>query len=347
MASPKRHTTSSRAALSIVTNAPPILAPIANLADDEFMRCFPLFVIALLICGLTTTVRAQRLHCDPCRHGFGKVDVGDSGTFNFQLSNIGSELLKIRSISFQNKAFSLGEFPLPVKLEPGASTQLPVIFTPTAVGYTYGTVTLISNADDSPLQMNLAGHGVNDYSPQLGVSPATLNFGDVTVGSNASLQATLTAPNAAITISSDQSTNPVFAIVGLTLPATIPAGGSLPVTIQFTPSGSGAASGQAAFISNAVDSPTLERLTGTGQAQGSHSVSLTWDPGEGNPVGYNIYRGTVSGGPYQKINTSLDPSTDYTDSTVVNGMTYFYVATEVNAQGEESGYSNIGEAVIP
>jgi fibronectin type 3 domain-containing protein len=47
------------------------------------------------------------------------------------------------------------------------------------------------------------------------------------------------------------------------------------------------------------------------------------------------------------INTSLDSSTNYTDSTVVSGTTYYYVTTEVNAQGQESGYSNVVKAAIP
>ena len=146
--------------------------------------------------------------------------------------------------------------------------------------------------------------------------------------------------------SSDQVSSE-FAILGLTLPVTIKAGLSLPVTIQFTPTASGAASGQAIFVSNAQDSPTSEPLSGTGQVAGSHSVSLSWDPGDGSAVGYNIYRGTTKSGPYEMINTALDSSTEYTDFTVVSGTTYYYVATEVNAQGQESPYSNIAKAVIP
>jgi fibronectin type 3 domain-containing protein len=91
----------------------------------------------------------------------------------------------------------------------------------------------------------------------------------------------------------------------------------------------------------------MEQLTGTGVAQVAHNVTLTWNSGDGNAVGYNVYRGTVSGGPYQMINTALDASTSYTDLAVVNGTTYYYVATGVNAKGQESAYSNIGQAVIP
>jgi fibronectin type 3 domain-containing protein len=47
------------------------------------------------------------------------------------------------------------------------------------------------------------------------------------------------------------------------------------------------------------------------------------------------------------INTSPDSATAYTDSTVVSGQTYYYVATAVNSESEEGGYSNQATAVIP
>jgi fibronectin type 3 domain-containing protein len=60
-----------------------------------------------------------------------------------------------------------------------------------------------------------------------------------------------------------------------------------------------------------------------------------------------VLRGTAKAGPFHEINTALDSSADYTDSTVDPGATYYYVTTAVNAQGEQSGYSNVTEAVIP
>jgi Abnormal spindle-like microcephaly-assoc'd, ASPM-SPD-2-Hydin len=275
------------------------------------------------------------------------VQIGTSLPYTIQLSNTGNKTLRITSKSAPGGAFSFGSFPLPVKINPGASIQLPVIFTPTAKGYTSGTFTLASNDPSSPLSMHVQGTGMYPNSPQLGVTPATLNFGNVTVGSSASLQATLTSSNAAVTISSDQSTSSEFAILGLNLPVTVPAGQSIAFTIQFTPNASGGASGKAGFISNAPNSPTVEQLSGTGVAQGSHSVGLSWNAGDGSAVGYNVYRGTTSGGPYQEINTALDASTNYTDSTVVSGATYYYATTEVNSKGQESGYSNVVQAVIP
>jgi hypothetical protein len=312
------------------------------------MRSYALVAIAWLLCALAPApIWAQQLHCNPCRHAFGKVQVGTSISYSIQLSNTGKKTLRIASKSEQGSAFSFGKFPLPMRLLPGASVQLTVIFTPTGKGYTSGTVTLASNDPNSPLNMHVQGTGFYPNAPQLGVTPTTLTFGNVTVGTTASLQATLTASNAAVTISSDRSTSSEFAILGLKLPVTISAGQSIPVTVQFTPNASGTASAKAGFISNALNSPTVEQLAGTGVAQGSHIVDLSWNPGDGNAVGYNVYRGNTKGGSYQMINTALDASTNYTDSTVVAGATYYYAATEVNAQGQESGYSNIGQAVIP
>ena len=312
------------------------------------MRSFPLVVVAGLLFWLPpASAWAQQLQCNPCSYNFGKVQIGNSSSYSIELTNTGNKTLRIASKSEQGSAFSFGKFPVPVKVRPGASIQLPLIFAPTTQGRARGVLTLASNDPNSPLNMHVSGIGVANANPQLRVSPATLNFGNVTVGSNASLQATLTASNAAVTISSDQSTSSEFAILGLTLPVTIQAGHNLAVTIQFTPNASGTASGKAGFISNAENSPTVEQLTGTGVAQSSHNVYLTWDPGDGNAVGYNVYRGAAQSGPFSEINTALDSSTNYTDYTVVSGDTYYYVATEVNAQGEESAYSNEVRAVIP
>jgi hypothetical protein len=88
--------------------------------------------------------------------------------------------------------------------------------------------------------------------------------------------------------------------------------------------------------------------TGTG-AQGSskHSVSIAWDPSPSTDVAYyNVYRGTVSGGPYSLLGTDIT-ATAYTDSTVQSGATYFYVTTAVDVNREESIYSNEFPAVIP
>jgi fibronectin type 3 domain-containing protein len=92
----------------------------------------------------------------------------------------------------------------------------------------------------------------------------------------------------------------------------------------------------------------VETFTGVGTPPPQHSVNLSWTASTSpNISGYNIYRGTKSGGPYSKINAVLNASTVYTDTTVADGQTYYYVTTAVNSSNEESAYSNQATAVIP
>jgi fibronectin type 3 domain-containing protein len=63
--------------------------------------------------------------------------------------------------------------------------------------------------------------------------------------------------------------------------------------------------------------------------------------------GYNVYRSTVSGTGYSKLNSSLVSGLAYSDSSVQSGTTYFYVTTAVDSGGKESSYSNEVQAVIP
>jgi fibronectin type 3 domain-containing protein len=150
-----------------------------------------------------------------------------------------------------------------------------------------------------------------------------------------------------VTVTSGTSNSAEFTLSGISFPVTINAGQSTQFTVTFTPQSSGAASGTITFVSNATNSPTVQSESGTGIAPPPHSVDLTWNASTSVVVGYNVYRGTTSGGPYSKINSSLDGSTAYTDSTVQAGQTYYFVTTAVDSTGAESVYSNQVTAVIP
>jgi fibronectin type 3 domain-containing protein len=67
------------------------------------------------------------------------------------------------------------------------------------------------------------------------------------------------------------------------------------------------------------------------------SVDLDWnDSADGDLAGYNVYRSITSGSGYSKLNGSLVASSDYTDSTAVNGQKYYYVVTAVDITSSES-----------
>jgi autotransporter-associated beta strand protein len=73
----------------------------------------------------------------------------------------------------------------------------------------------------------------------------------------------------------------------------------------------------------------------------SGPVNLAWTAAKGDQVGYNIYRGTTSGGENVTTINGGTPivTTSYTDATAVAGTIYYYIIEAVNAAGS-SGASN-------
>lgn len=88
-------------------------------------------------------------------------------------------------------------------------------------------------------------------------------------------------------------------------------------------------------------------MSGTGTSTSQHSVSLSWK-GDASPVaGYNVYRAAKKSGPYSKLTSPLDTATDYLDTKVTAGNTYYYEVTAVNDQGLESARTAPIVATIP
>ena len=140
-----------------------------------------------------------------------------------------------------------------------------------------------------------------------------------------------------------------YSVSGIDFPVTVAAGNSVSYNVSFAPQGSGSISGGIIFVSDASNTPTTQTFSGTGGAISQavqHSVDLTWDLGSAGIDGYNVYRGTRSGGPYTKLNSKILAASTYTDATVKSGTTYYYVATSVDA-GVESAYSADVVAAIP
>jgi len=294
----------------------------------------------------TSDPRKKSLTANPSTVVFGSVQVGSSETQSETLTNSTNSSLTISQATITGGAgFSLSGLKLPLTLTAGQSYTFRTTFSPKSSGSVSGSIAILSNAPDSSLTISLSGNGTS--AAQVTLTPTTENFGSVVVGTSKSLTGTLSATGASVTVSSATSTSSEFILYGLSFPLTIASGQSAPFTVKFAPQTSGTASGSISFASNAYNSPAKETLTGTGTTVLQHSVALSWTPSSSAVVGYNIYRGGKSGGPYTKLNSALDASATYIDSSVQSAQTYYYVTTSVNGKGAQSAYSNQVRAVIP
>lgn len=91
-----------------------------------------------------------------------------------------------------------------------------------------------------------------------------------------------------------------------------------------------------------ITGPTASTgLTAVAHDGTSSTVTLSWTAGAGSSS-YVVYRSPVQGGGYVKIGTSA--TTSFTDSSVTNGTTYYYVVRGLDALGNEGDSSNEANA---
>jgi len=78
---------------------------------------------------------------------------------------------------------------------------------------------------------------------------------------------------------------------------------------------------------------------GLSAVAGTRVVTLSWSNPPITPTTWSVKRSTNSGGPWLTIATNITTgvqATTYTDSSLINFTTYYYVASAVNALGESS-----------
>ncbi|HET6142344.1 MAG TPA: immunoglobulin domain-containing protein [Candidatus Acidoferrales bacterium] len=208
------------------------------------------------------------------------------------------------------------------------------------------TVT-VSNGAGS-VTSNAATLTVSASTAILNASTGSLNFSSVNIGSNSSLPVTFTNNgNSNVTISNVSLSGAGYTVSGVQTGLILTPGQSATMSVTFTPATAGSLPGSVAVTSNASNSPATITLSGTGVQAVSHSVTLTWNASTSTVNGYNVYRSTVSGGPYTKVNSSPINATTYVDGGVAAGQTYYYVVTSVDANSVESANSTEVSVVVP
>jgi hypothetical protein len=189
-------------------------------------------------------------------------------------------------------------------------------------------------------------------APPVALTPNTLSmsFGNVTVGTRRVQSVILTNSGTSnITVSNVSVSGAGFSVSGISVGQYVTPGNTATMTVTFAPTSPGTVSGAGAIVtSNASNSPSTLTFSGAGVTLIQHSVNFAWTASTSAVAGYNMYRATSAAGPFTtRLNSSLIATTNYTDSTVQSGQTYFYVATAVDSNNNESVDSSEVSAVIP
>src|SRR6266436_6419762 len=116
---------------------------------------------------------------------FGNVQKSKSSNLSETLTNTGGSAVTISEANISGTGFSVSGLSLPTALSPKQSVTFTLTFAPASAGSASGTFAVVSTADNSPLNIALSGTGM--AQGQLSVSPTSLSFGNVVVGTNGSL----------------------------------------------------------------------------------------------------------------------------------------------------------------
>jgi hypothetical protein len=227
----------------------------------------------------------------------------------------------------------------------------------TSASYTTPATTTSNSGSQFTVTVSNAAGSVTSSGATLTVTASTmqfnpnttaLNFSSVNIGSNSSLSVIFTnGGNSSVTVSNVTISGAGYTASGVSSGQIVAAGATATLNVTFTPASAGSLPGSVTVTSNATNSPATITLTGTGVQPVSHSVTLTWTASTSTVSGYNVYRSTVTGGPYTKMTSSPTTATTYVDSAVSASTTYFYVVTSVDASGVESAYSAEVSAIVP
>ena len=216
----------------------------------------------------TGTTPAPGISLTPATLSFGTRLVGSaSAAQTSTLKNTGSGTLSIAGIA--TTGANAGDFAesddCPASLAANATCTISVVFTPGAAGSRTASVTVTDDAAGSPHAVTLSGTGATP-APALTATPASIDFGAQAVGAASAAKATVlkntgTAPLAIASIAATgdyAQTNDCAATLAVDATCTVP--------VAFTPTATGARTGNVVVTDDAADSPQNVALTGSGAA---------------------------------------------------------------------------------
>jgi hypothetical protein len=151
------------------------------------------------------------------------------------------------------------------------------------------------------------------------------------------------------TVVSLSSSNSALAVpISVTVPSGSTTGGFVVAAAAVSTTQSATLTATEGGVSQSV---AFQLVGSGGSGSTQHHVQLSWAAPGATPsdplAGYHVYRATAGTSSYQLLNSSIDTSTTYNDSSVQSGQTYDYVVKSVDTGGVESAPSNMTSVSVP
>ena len=215
---------------------------------------------------------AGQLTFSPTAANFGAVNVGSSKTIQVTITNTGSTNVLLKKENLSGDMYTASGITPPVSIAPGAHVVMSITFQPTKAGPASGNVLLTGGfVAIAMANYSLTGTGVATTAP-LQANPASVDFGNVLVGTTISQSVQLKNPGTgSATISSVSASGAGFS-TSSTLPVTLAAGSTKNITITFRPTAIGAASGAITLKSSSGAPELTLNVSGTGLT-GARTIS--------------------------------------------------------------------------
>ncbi len=216
----------------------------------------------------------------PASLSFGTVTTGASATLTTQIQNPGNATLTVSSIALCSGTparFTWSPSTTPLTVPSGGSTTLTVTYTPVAATTDSGCLAIASNATAaSTVNLAVTGTGQVPQVPRITVNPTSLAFGDVTVGTSSSRSFAIANTGTAALIGTVAVTSGTSAPYSLTPTSfNVAAGGSVSITVAFSPTTVAQANAGLTVASNDAVTPTVAvTVAGNGVAAPAPNIAL-------------------------------------------------------------------------
>jgi hypothetical protein len=205
----------------------------------------------------------------PASFNFGSVVDGQNKSQAFTITNSGTAPLTISQLGISAAGYSVSGLSVPSTVAPGSSVSFSALFAPTTVGNLAGTVSVGSNAPNSPATVVLSGTGVAVPTGALQPNLTSLSFGNISTGSNSVKQVVVTNTGSGpVQITGVGVTGTGFTVSGVATPTTVNASGQVTLSVTFAPTTTGNVSGTLSVTSNASGSPLSIPVSGAGVQPG-------------------------------------------------------------------------------